>query len=152
MEQPQLQFVCELTVQVGTPQLVGDTGDGTRRIIPLLGGTFTGPGLQGVILPGGADWKLLKKDGIADIDARYSLLTNDGTLIYISNKGIRVAPEEVLTKLANGEEVNPGTYYFKTIPTFETAKGKYDWLMRSLFIANGIRNPANVVIQVWKVC
>ena len=67
-------------------------------------------------------------------------------------KAYACCPEEVLTKLANGEEVNPGTYYFKTIPTFETAKGKYDWLMRSLFIANGIRNPANVVIQVWKVC
>ncbi len=152
MDQPQLEFVCELTVNVGTVQLIGDTGTGTRRIIPLLGGTFNGPALRGIILPGGADSQLIKKDGVADIDARYCLQTDDDALIYISNKGIRVASEDVLTKLSNGEQVDPDTYYFRTIPVFETAKGKYDWLMQSLFIAKGIRNPDNVVIQVWKIC
>lgn len=152
MDQPQLEFVCELIVHVGAVQLIGDTGTGTRRIIPLLGGTFIGTVMRGVILPGGADSQLIKKDGVADIDARYSLQTDDGALIYISNKGIRVASEDVLTKLSNGEQVNPDTYYFRTIPVFETAKGKYDWLMRSLFIAKGIRNPDNVVIQVWRIC
>jgi hypothetical protein len=151
MDAPKLEFVCELTVNVGKPQQVGETGTGTRKIIPLLGGTFKGPNMHGIILPGGADWQLIRKDGVAEVDARYTLQTDDSVLIYISNKGIRVASEEVLKKLANGEVVNPDTYYFRTIPVFETAKGKYDWLMKAVFIAKGIRNPDNVIIQVWKV-
>lgn len=151
MDTPQLEFVCELTVTVGKPLQVGETGMGTRKIIPILGGTFKGPAMQGIIIPGGADWQLINKDGVAEIDARYTLQTDDGTLIYISNKGIRVASAEVLKKLSDGEAVAPDEYYFRTIPVFETAKAKYDWLMKSVFIAKGIRNPGNVIIQVWKV-
>lgn len=103
MDTLQLEFVCELTVKVGKPQLIGETGDGIRRIIPLLGGEFKGPKMNGIILQGGADWQLIKKDGIAYIDARYTLQTDDNALIYISNTGIRVASEDVLKKLSNEE-------------------------------------------------
>jgi Protein of unknown function (DUF3237) len=148
---PKLEFVCELAVSIGKAQMIGETSTGTRRIIPILGGTFKGPNMQGVILPGGADWQIVTKDGIAYLDARYTLQTDDSVLIYISNTGIRVASEEVLKKLSNGEQVDPDAYYFRTIPVFETTKGKYDWLMKSVFIAKGIRNPDNVIIQVWRV-
>ena len=151
MDIPQFEFVCEINVNVGEAQEIGDTGTGIRKIIPLLGGTFKGPKMEGVILPGGADWQLIKKNNVADVDARYTLETKDGSLIFLSNKGLRVASEEVLKKLANGEKVNVTEYYFRTIPVFETAIGKYDWLMRSLFIANGIRNPDNVIIEVWRM-
>jgi Protein of unknown function (DUF3237) len=151
MDTLQLEFVCELKINVDKPQLIGETGKGTRRIIPLLGGNFKGPQMQGAVLPGGADWQVIHKDGVAEIDARYTLQTDDGTLIYISNKGIRVASEEVLKKLSDGEAVNPNAYYFRTVPLFETAKGKYDWLMKAVFIAKGIRNPDNVIIRIWKV-
>ena len=119
---PKLEFVCELTVSIGKAQQVGETGTGTRRIIPIRGGTFKGPHMEGNVLPGGADWQLVTKDGIAYVDARYTLQTDDSTLIYISNKGIRVASEEVLKKLSNGEVVDPDAYYFRTVPVFETAK------------------------------
>jgi len=148
---PKLEFVCEIFVSIGKAQLIGETSTGTRRIIPILGGTFKGPNMQGVILPGGADWQIVTKDGIAYLDARYTLQTEDSVLIYISNTGIRVASEEVLKKLSNGEQVDPNAYYFRTIPVFETSVGKYDWLMKSIFIAKGIRNPNNVIIEVWRV-
>lgn len=148
---PKLEFVCELTVSIGKAQQVGETGMGTRRIIPILGGTFRGPNMQGIILPGGADWQLITKDGIANVEARYTLQTDDSTLIYISNKGIRVASQEIVKKINNGEVVSPDAYYFRTVPLFETANPKYQWLMKSIFIAKGIRNPNNVVIQVWSV-
>lgn len=151
MDTPQLEFVCEIKVHVAKPQEIGDTGTGTRKIIPLLGGAFKGPKMQGTILPGGNDWQLIKKDGVAEVDARYTLQTSDGVLIYLWNKGLRIASEEVLKKLANGESVDSNEYYFRTIPVFETSKGKYDWLMQSVFIAKGIRNPDNVVIEVWKI-
>lgn len=62
-----------------------------------------------------------------------------------------MASEEVLKKIADGETVNPDAYYFRTVPLFETANAKYEWLMKFIFIAKGIRNPDNVIIQVWRV-
>jgi len=151
MNTPQLEFVCEINVKVAKPYDIGNTGTGIRKVIPLLDGTFKGPLLQGIILPGGADSQLIKENEVADINARYVLQTNDGVLIYLSNTGIRVASTGVLKKLSAGEIVNEDAYYFRTVPVFETSNEKYSWLMKSLFIAKGIRNPDNVVIQVWKV-
>src|SRR5438128_11497548 len=97
--------------------------------------------IKGIVLPGGADWQLIKDNDVADINARYILETDDDALIYLSNTGMRVASKEVLKQLAAGEIVNENEYYFRTIPVFETSSEKYGWLMKALFIAKGIRNP-----------
>src|SRR5262245_10560771 len=88
-------------------------------------GLLKGPKMQGTILPGGADWQFIKKD-VAQVDARDILQTDDGVLIYLSNRGIRIASQEVLKKLVNGEKVNSGEYYFRTIPVFETSGDTYE--------------------------
>ena len=41
--------------------------------IDILGGTVRGPKLNGRILPGGADWQIVRSDGAADIQARYTI-------------------------------------------------------------------------------
>jgi len=146
-----LELAFEMHINVGKPIEVGVTPQGTRRIIPILGGSFKGEKIQGTVLEGGADWQLIRKDGVAEIEAKYTLKTDDGTLIYIINKGLRHGPPEVMKRLAKGEKVDSSEYYFRTTPVFETNEGKYDWLMRSVFVAKGIRNPENVVIEVWKL-
>jgi hypothetical protein len=148
---PPLEFVCELKVAIGPAMVVGETPHGTRRIIPITGGTFSGPRLNGTIVNGGADWQVVRKDGTAELNALYTLKTDDGTLIYVNNKGIRVATPAVAQRIANGETVPPSEYYFRAAPSFETPPGKYDWLMQTLFVSKGIRNPDGVIIQVWKV-
>lgn len=150
---PGLQFAFEIKINVdaGKTQVVGETGKGLRRAIPILGGTFEGPAIKGVVLPGGYDWQLLRTDGVAEIDARYLLQTDDDVLITIANKGLRHGAADVMQKLANGEDVAPDQYYFRTSPIFETGDSRYHWLTNNIFIANGIRKPALVMIQVWKV-
>ena len=75
-------------VQVGAPLDQG-TWDGQRwRVIPIVGGTFEGPRFSGVILPGGADWQSVRvTDGVARLDARYTLRHDDGTLVTVLNRG-----------------------------------------------------------------
>ena len=73
------------------------------------------------MLPGGADWQIVRADGLAELDTRYALQTEQGSLIYIQNAGMRHAPPEVTKKLLAGEAVDPGQVYFKTVPTFETS-------------------------------
>lgn len=150
-EAPSLEFVCELKVKLKQPYIVGDTPHGMRRIIPIIGGSFEGPKMKGEILDGGADWQIVRKDGVAELEAHYQIKTDDGVTIYIKNTGLRVATPEVAARIGRGEVVSPSEYYFRAIPKFEAPQGKYEWMNNAIFICKGIRNPDNVTIQVWKV-
>ena len=86
---PKLELAFEASVNVGNPVEVGIVPGGTRRLVPINGGTFSGPLLKGTILPGGADNQLLQSDGFTQLDARYVLQTDDGKKIYVVNQGIR---------------------------------------------------------------
>jgi hypothetical protein len=129
----------------------GNTPNGLRKVIPITGGSFEGPGIEGAVIPGGYDFQLLRSDNVMEIDARYVLQTDDGALITIVNRGLRHADVEVMQQMANGIEVSASLYYFRSVPQFETGSKKYDWLNKSVFIANGIRKPAEVIISVFKI-
>ncbi|QHT65470.1 DUF3237 domain-containing protein [Rhodocytophaga rosea] len=148
---PKLEFAFEATITLSHIYEIGETAYGKRRIIPITGGTFHGPAIKGIILPGGADYQLIRKDGVAELEAKYALQADDGTLIYIINKGLRHGPEQVMKRLAAGEEVDPKTYYFRTSPAFEVIPGPHDWLTRSVFIGEGIRRKDSVEVRFWQV-
>ena len=153
LEPPGLEFAFEVQVQVADPVVVADLPSGqTRRIIDILGGTVDGPEIQGEVVPGGADWQLIRQsDGFTDIDARYTIKTDDGHLIYVSNIGIRHASPEVMQRLNAGEEVDQSLIYFRAIPKFETEAPGLDWLMKHVFVSAGERYPNGAVIRFWKV-
>ena len=130
---------------------LGDTPLGRRRIIGISGGKFTGARLSGRILPGGADWQVIRSDGVAYLDARYTLETDDGALIYVNNKGYRHGPKEVIERIARGEEVDPGLYYMRATPRFETSAPQYAWLNRTICVATGARRPAAVELDFFEV-
>lgn len=140
-----------LRVQVGPPMELGEVPKGRRRIIPILGGTFEGPNIRGKVLAGGADWQIVRADGLAELDTRYALQTEQGSIIYIQNAGMRHAPPDITKKLLAGEAVDPAQVYFKTVPAFETSAPELQWLTRAIFVGTGERYPAEVVIRVWKV-
>src|SRR5262245_51847563 len=114
-----------LQVAISTPQKVGAAPHGTRTIVPIGGGSFDGPRLRGRILPGGADWLLLRNDGVLELDLRVTLETDDGALVHMASFGLRHGPAEVIAALTRGERVDPATYYFRTTPRFETGHAKY---------------------------
>lgn len=148
---PQLEFAFEVRVEVADPTVVGQLPTGMRRIIDITGGSFEGPQLKGKVLPGGADWQIIREGGFTDIDARYTLRTEDGDLIYVSNVGIRHADPAVMKRLNAGETVDPSEIYFRAVPKFETAAPDLQWLMRSIFVATGERYPNGVIIRFWRV-
>jgi hypothetical protein len=148
---PDLAFLCRITVELATPLDVGPTPLGERRIIPIVGGHVAGERLRGVILPGGADWQLVRPDGAALLDARYTLRTADGALIYVSNRGIRHGPPEILARLRRGATVDPAAYYFRTVPTFETSTQQYAWLNDVIAVCSGIRTANSVILDIYIV-
>ena len=130
---------------------LGRTPYGERRVVGITGGTVHGPKLTGRILPGGADWQIIRNDGAADIQARYIIKTDGGARILVNSVGLRHGPPEVLARLARGDTVDPTLYYFRTVMRFETADAGLDWLNRILALARGQREARSVRLDVYEV-
>jgi hypothetical protein len=146
-----LEPLFRATITLAPPQELGDAPLGRRRIIPITGGRVAGARLQGTVLPGGADWQVVRSDGVADLDARYTVETDDGALIYVNNRGLRHGPPEVLAQLARGEDVDPARYYMRTHPRFETGNARYAWLNRIVCVGTGARRAASVELEIFEV-
>ena len=130
---------------------LGRTPYGERRMVAITGGTVRGTKLSGRILPGGADWQLIRSDGVADISARYTIETEAGARILVMSDGLRHGPPEVMARLAQGDSVDPALYYFRTAMRFETAEPSLDWLNRILCLARGMREALSVRLEVFEV-
>jgi hypothetical protein len=137
--------------KVGTPLNIGAVPYGTRRIAPLEGGTFEGARLRGRILPGSADWQLLRSDGVLEMDLRFTLQTDDGALISMTAFGLRHGPAQVIAAIGRGEVVDASTYYFRTMPRFETAHPAYAFLNRLIAVASGDRRPEGPTYTIHEV-
>jgi len=147
----ELQPLMRITVTLEPIRDLGETPLGRRRIIGITGGSFSGARLSGKVLPGGADWQLIRPDGVAYLDARYTLETADGALIYVNNKGYRHGPKDVIERLAKGEHVDPALYYMRATPWFETSAPQYAWLNRTVCVATGARRAAAVELEFFEV-
>jgi hypothetical protein len=141
----------EAEVELAEILTLGRTPLGERRLVNILGGAFRGQRLSGRIRPGGADWQIVRGDGAADIDARYTLETDDGALIQVTSQGLRHGPPEVLARLAAGDLVDPAAYYFRTAMRFETSHPSLDWLNRILAIALAARRHRSVHLRVFEL-
>jgi len=148
---PALEFIGQVEVAVAPPLVIGAGPGGERRIVPILGGRVTGPRLEGEILPGGADYQVIRPDGVTEIEARYTLRLTDGALVYVVNRGLRDAAPEDMARLLRGEAVPPERVYFRTAPVFETAAPEYAWLHRRLFLGFGERQPESVLVRLFAV-
>jgi len=129
---------------------LGDTTVGRRRIVPLTGGTFTGPELSGQLLPGAsADWQIVLPDGTALGDVRYTLQTDGGALRYVQSRGVRHGSAKVLARLSRGDDVDPSEYTFRTSTQIETASSELDWLNKGVFVSVAGRLPGGVIYETY---
>lgn len=151
LEKPKLEHAFDMDVAIAPMIEIGATAQGERRVIPILGGVVQGPRLNGKILPTGADFQIVRRDGVAELTARYVIEADDGSLIYIENSGIRHGPPELIERLKRGTPVDPKLIYFRTAPRFETASARYVFLTQHLFVATGARHKDKVEISVWMI-
>jgi len=148
---PALNLFADLSVQVDKPQEVGQTHHGVRRLIPILGGQVQGQGWTARVLPGGADFQLIVNERMAELDARYTIETDGGDLIFVQNRAVRTAAPEVMARLVRGEPVPPESVYFRCSPSFETASASLAWITERLFVGTGARHPDRVVMRFFEV-
>jgi len=146
---PTLDHVCDLDVTLDPIREMGRGRAGQRRIVPITGGTVTGPRLNGRILNLGADWQTVQDDGLAELDTRYAMETDDGATIEIINYGLRHGPAEVMARVAAGEAVDPSAYYMRTQARLETGDDRYRWVNRTLFVGTGGRWAGQVRLSLF---
>jgi hypothetical protein len=129
------EFSFEALVTIAPAVEIGPSSHGTRRYIPITGGTFLGPRIKGLVLPGGADWQLERPDGVTEVNALYSIKTDDDAVIIVRNRGLIAGS------------------YFRTIPQFEAPNGPHDWLNKTVFVGSvaGAPRPGAVVVRVFRV-
>ncbi|MBZ0129407.1 MAG: DUF3237 domain-containing protein [Rhodobacteraceae bacterium] len=151
MHAPQLEHVCDLHVELADIREMGRGRAGQRRIIPIIGGTVSGKAISGRILSVGADWQTLFDGGLAELDTRYAMETDDGAVIEIINYGLRHGPPEVMARVAAGEDVDPAQYYMRTHARLETGDPRYAWVNRTLFVGTGGRQRNAVNIALYAV-
>ena len=142
-----------MTVRIiaAPPQKIGAIPHGARSIVPVTGGDFEGPRLRGKVLPGGGDWLLLRSDGVLELDLRITLETDDHTLIHMSFQGLRHGPADAIAALGRGEVVDPASYYFRTLPRFETSAEKYAFLNRIITVRVGEARPDGAVHSIEEI-
>jgi hypothetical protein len=170
---PTLEHVFDVEVLLGEIEDHGMTRAGHRRIIPIVGGSIRGrigsapggasvgaPGgvrggsddvLVAEILPGGADWQVVRADGSIEIDGRYSASTPEGELLYLHATGIRSGPPEVLEALLRGEPVDPSDYYFRTTVSIETSSPRLAVLQCALYVAVAERAASTVRYATYRL-
>lgn len=149
---PKLEFSLEFRMRLSARVHIPVTDDQTRGAVLVEEGTFSGPGVEGIVVGGsGGDFPQVRHDGGAHFDAVYLLRTNDGVSILKRNSGVRHASADVIRQLMAGEDVDPGEYYMRLAPRFEAPAGRYDWLNRTIFIGTGMRTAEGSVFRYWKL-
>jgi hypothetical protein len=127
------EFLMDIILDVSAPQNLG-----TRRIVPVTGGTFEGPKLKGTALGGGADWILVRPDGVSELNVRVTLRTDDEQLIYLTYRGLLFTPK-------GGEQ------YWRTTPIFETGSPKYEWLNKIIAVGVGKTVPGKAAYSIYHI-
>ncbi len=153
MSDLETEFLCTVVAHVDWRNVIdlGTTPHGIRQIVYIKGGTFEGPKIKGVVLPGGGDWFVRRADQMVELDVRCVLRTDDNHLIYCCLKGINEMTAEVAIKAITGESIDSSKYYFRVTTVTETGSKKYDWLNRIVAVGVGNLMPAGVEYKIFMV-
>ncbi|MFT3756699.1 MAG: DUF3237 domain-containing protein [Pseudoxanthomonas sp.] len=152
------ELVMKIEVKTGPIEDMGKGSEGPRINYPIIGGSFIAKGPDGAtftgeVVPGGADFSIERNDGVTKIDALYRLKTDDGQIIIVHNYGLWRATEQGMAKMAKGQPpIGEGDSYVRTVPSFSTQPGKYDWLEDYTYVGT-LDYPAmgEVVVDVHRV-
>jgi hypothetical protein len=139
-----------LEAELGDPSVPGAIGAGSRRFIPIIGGTVSGD-IRGTIIPGGGDWQTIHDDGNIALEAHYAFRADDRAVVEVISSGVRAASAAVMQRLQAGDSVNPREYYFRTAMRFRTGAESLRHLNFRLAVATGERRAHSVRLRVFEV-
>ena len=147
---PRLVLAFEARVDIAESLHVGHGPDELVMFTPIVGGVVEGPRLNGVVLPGGGDWSTTRPDA-TELDARYLLQADDGSVIDIVNRGFWRADDAVEARLRAGEQVGEDEYYYRTSPVFRTDAPAHRCMCSTVFVGMARGDDTRVSIRFFEV-
>lgn len=144
------RHIFDMMVHLQAPLDVGGTPKGNRQILIGDRGVFRGERLEGTILPNGADWFLVRPDGVGELDVRVVLRTEDDELIYMRSEGFLKYSSEMAKAVLSGT-ADPADYYFRERTVFETGSQKYGWLNSIVAVGTGWYQPGMVGMSIYEI-
>jgi hypothetical protein len=132
---PAFEYLGTLTAEIGARNAIENGPQGTRTIVPVLGGRFDGPRLKATVQGPAGDWITNRADGTYKLDVRLTLKTDDGAMILVTYNGV-------------GQASGSGAS-LRTAPLFETGDSRYTWLTRLQAIGIGERVGTTVKYEVY---
>ena len=104
------EFMWDAKVKIANMIDLGESKRGVRRVIPIIGVTFSGPKIKGEVLSGGEDTQLVRPDGDTELNARY-LLKTDETYLFVDVGG----GSTEFTLFSNGKMINSRSFKAGTV-------------------------------------
>ncbi len=139
-----------LDVDFGGMSVIGNTPAGLRRIVPVLGGHFTGLRLNGTVLPG-ADWVINRPDRVMVIDVRLILKTDDEAMIYLTYQGRFLADSDAMARFSKGALLDASEYSLAMTAKFECGDAKYAWLNNVVAAGTGEQTLAGPIYKIFEI-
>ena len=141
-----LEYIFSYTARVRLPpEVIGATPDGIRANFYVIGGYVDGPKLKGSLAAVGADWMLIRRDGVAILDVRATIETQDGALIYLPYSGVCDLGPDGYDRFLNG--TLPQRASLRGVPRFHASHPSYLWLNRVQGLCVGDVNLSEGVVQ-----
>lgn len=148
------RHLFSLTAFVAPILDLGECPAGTRRVVPILGGSFSGERLSGKLLQGGSDLQLVRADGVAELNVHAALETDAGDRILLRGLAIRHAKsvaQEKNTITKDKISKNQELVYFREAMIFETSSKNISWMNNFLALATGRRLDDRVLLEVFEI-
>jgi len=146
----QTRHLFDMVVYLRDPLQLGQVPKGNRQILLGEGGEFRGEQMEGVVLPHGADWFLIRNDGVGELDVRVVLQTRDNARIYMKSTGYLHYPKEKAKSVLSGT-ASPSDYYLREQTAFETSATKYAWLNAIVAVGTGWYKPGSVGMSIYEL-
>ncbi|MEO6356850.1 MAG: DUF3237 domain-containing protein [Ferruginibacter sp.] len=124
----QLEHIFTFGALLQSPEVIGPVAEGIKVNFYALGGEMTGPKMNGKCRAVGGDWLTLRTDGVAILDVRTTLETNDGALIAVNYTGVGDLGPDGHKLFLEGKL--PPRLALQVVPRCQTAHPDYLWLNR----------------------
>ncbi|MBC9914512.1 DUF3237 domain-containing protein [Chitinophaga varians] len=147
-------FLFDLEINLDPPQAVGPVLKGTRLIFPFREGVVKGDNINGAILGCSGEWGLALDSATFKMDARATIKTTDGALIYMAYSGYNYGSGKsaALLQAGKGHELSPADYYFRSTPVFETSAPQYAWLNHTVAVGVGrFAAPGKIIYRIYAI-
>jgi hypothetical protein len=133
------------------PAQVFATPTGMRMTFVIRTGRCEGNRIAGDLLAGGGDWVVIGRDGVARLDVRATLRTDDGAHVHITVTGRALMNEEATARYAAGELIRHDEIYARSSPLFDTDDERYRWINAVHTVALNQMSMSEVHYRVFEV-